>query len=66
MDDSVLSTESFDDRYNVLRRDRSNEFLSRFSKDYGGGVATAYLKRLHVVVRSDRQSEYVEDKHYDK
>lgn len=36
LDDAVLSSELFDDRYCVLRRDRDPSFRTRFNKHHGG------------------------------
>ncbi|KAG7303291.1 hypothetical protein JYU34_011770 [Plutella xylostella] len=61
LNDSILSSELFDDRYLVIRRDRDAKFHKRFNKSDGGGVLFALAKGLDFVVRNDWQSYYVED-----
>lgn len=61
LDDTVMSSEIFDDRYCVLRRDRDAKFRDRYKKSYGGGILVAYSKNLQIIYRKEWSSEYLED-----
>lgn len=60
LDDSVSSSEFFDQRYVVYRRDRSLEFLKTYDKSHGGGVLIAVKRNLTSRHRPDWQT-FVED-----
>lgn len=44
LDDSVASSELFDERYTIYRRDRSYDFMYKYNKSHGGGVLIAVKK----------------------
>lgn len=58
---SIISSELFDDRYCVVRRDRCNRFFKRFNKQDGGGILMAISKNLNFINRTDWRSDLVED-----
>ena len=51
LNDDIHSSELFDDRYCVYRRDRCSRFKERFGKGYGGGVLVAVRKDIIVETR---------------
>lgn len=61
LNESILSSELFDSRYHVVRRDRDHRFKRRFCKHHDGGVLMAISRQLDMDVRLDRQLELVED-----
>lgn len=61
LDDTIMSSELFDERYCVIRRDRDVKFRVRYKKSHGGGVLVAYSKNLTVAFREDWVSEGLED-----
>lgn len=52
LDDSILSSEIFDSRYQVIRRDRNKTFCKEYNKSHGGGVLIAVLRTFEVVIYS--------------
>lgn len=60
LDDSFFSSEYFDKRYTVVRRDRSAQFKDLFSKSYGGGILLAISNKYNFVNKIEWQTS-VED-----
>lgn len=44
--EAILSSELFDERYRVIRRDRDANFFNLYNKNHGGGVLIALAKNL--------------------